>query len=143
MTLEEMKALPPDEQKKLIARLSEVRATGKSTNYACQYGSGAETLSRTAKISLKLAKTLHKGYHELNWTLKKIAELMVTKKLSDGSIWQRNPINGYWYSLRTEKDKVSTLLQGTGAYVLDIWLYHAQRLAKVRGLDFTLLGQFH
>ena len=143
MTFDEMKALPPEKQKEIIARLSEVRATGKSTNYACQYGSGAETLARTAKISLKLAKTLHKGYHELNWTLKKIAELMVVKKTKDGQMWQKNPINGFWYSLRTDKDRVSTLLQGTGAYVLDIWLFHANRLAKQRKLNFKLLGQFH
>jgi len=142
MTLDEMKALPPDKQKALFDRLSDVRSTGKSTNYACQYGAGVATIARTAKCSNAIAKKLHKAYHDMNWSIAKIASLMKTKKTSFGE-WQWNPISKYWYSLRSEKDRFSTLVQGTGAYILDLWLYFCEKLAKQRGLEWVLLGQFH
>jgi DNA polymerase I-like protein with 3'-5' exonuclease and polymerase domains len=123
-------------------RLDEIRATGKSTNYACQYGAGVKTIARTAKVSEKIAKKLHAAYHKMNWSIAKIASMTLVKK-TDFGMWQKNPINGMWYSLREEKDRFSTLIQGTGAYILDIWLYHAKRLAEKRNLDFNLLGQFH
>ena len=31
-------------------------------------------------------------------------------------------VNGIWYHLKTEKDSFSTLVQGSGAYLLDLWL---------------------
>lgn len=142
MTLDEMKGLSEDEQKKLFSKLDEVRAAGKATNYACQYGAGVKTVARTAKVSEKVAKKLHTGYHKLNWSIEKIASMMVVKQTSFGS-WQINPINKLWYSLRSDKDRFSTLIQGTGSYVLDLWLYHTEKLAKQRGLDYVLLGQFH
>lgn len=123
-------------------RLDEIRAAGKATNYACQYGAGVKTVARTAKVHDKVAKKLHEGYHKLNWSIAKISSMMVTKKTDFGE-WQINPINKMWYSLRSEKDRFSTLIQGTGAYILDLWLYHAQRLAKQRGLVWTLVGQMH
>jgi len=131
-----------EELDKKFRRLDDIRGMGKSTNYAAQYGAGIKTIARTAKVSEKVAKNLHTGYHKLNWSIEKIAKATQVKKTSFGS-WQKNPINGFWYSLRTEKDRFSTLVQGTGAYVLDLWLYHTSNLAKKRGLDFILLGQFH
>lgn len=143
MNFEQMKALPPDEQEKLAEKLGKVRAKGKSTNYAAQYGSGVNTIARTAQVDLKTAKKLHAGYWKLNWSIKKIAERMVVKTLPDGSMWQKNPVNGFWYSLRTDKDKFSTLIQGLGSYILDIWLYNVFKIGKKRDLKVTLLGQFH
>lgn len=131
-----------EEGDKEFKRLDAIRGAGKSTNYACQYGAGVKTIARTAKVSEKVAKQLHSGYHKLNWSIEKIAGMMVTKKTSFGT-WQLNPINKFWYSLRSDKDRFSTLIQGTGAYVLDLWLYHCNRLAKKRCLEFKLLGQFH
>lgn len=142
MNLDEMKSLPPERQKELFLKLDQVRAAGKATNYACQYSAGVATIARTAKVSDKIAKKLHKGYWELNWTIEKIASLMKVKSTSFGT-WQQNPINKMWYSLRTDKDRFSTLVQGSGAYVLDVWLFHVKRLAAKRNLDFKLLGQFH
>lgn len=142
MNLEEMKSLPPDKQKELIDRISKIRAVGKSTNYASQYGSGAATIARTAKVSEKQGKKLHSGYWKLNWSIKKIAESTVVKKTSFG-MFQRNPVNGFWYSLRSDKDRVSTLIQGLGSYILDIWLFNIFRLAEKQSLDVMLLGQFH
>lgn len=136
------KAEHTEEFDKEFRRLDDIRGAGKSTNYAAQYGAGIKTIARTAKVSEKVAKNLHTGYHKLNWSIEKIAKSTKVKQTSFGS-WQLNPINGFWYSLRTDKDRFSTLVQGTGAYVLDLWLYHISRLAKPRSLDFVLLGQFH
>ena len=108
----------------------------------CQYGSGVKTLARTAKVSEKVAKKLHEGYNKLNWSVAKIASSTKVKKTAFGD-WQQNPINKFWYSLRNEKDRFSTLVQGTAAYVFDIWLYHCHQLAKKRGVEYCLLAQSH
>lgn len=140
------KALPVDQHTKdgdaKFKRLDEIRAVGKSTNYASQYGAGVATIARTAKVNQAVAKKLHAAYHKMNWSIAKISSMMVVKKTDFGD-WQLNPINKMWYSLRSEKDRFSTLIQGTGAYILDLWLYHAERLAKQRGLQWKLLGQMH
>lgn len=134
--------LSEEDRKKEFKRIDEVRAVGKSTNYACQYGAGVATIARTAKCTNAVAKKLHAAYHKMNWSIAKIATMMKVKKTSFGQ-WQWNPISKYWYSLRSDKDRFSTLIQGSGAYVLDLWIYHCERLAKKRGLEWTLLGQFH
>ena len=130
------------EQDSLFKRLDAVRATGKSTNYAAQYGAGVKTIARTAKVSMAVAKRLHAAYHKLNWSIATISSMMVVKKTSIGD-WQLNPINKMWYSLRSDKDRFSTLIQGTASYILDLWLYHCERLAALRGLEYLLIGQVH
>lgn len=142
MTLDEMKSLSAEEQAALFKRLDDIRAVGKSTNYAAQYGAGVKTIARTAKVSSSVAKKLHTAYHKLNWSIAKIASMMVVKKTSIGD-WQKNPVNKMWYSLRSEKDKFSTLIQGTGSYILDLWLYFCEKLANKRGIEYVLIGQFH
>jgi len=127
---------------KKFAALDAIRSVGKSTNYACQYGSGVETLARTAKVSKKAAKMLHEGYNKLNWSVPKIASMMVVKSTAFGN-WQLNPVNKFWYSLRTDKDRFSTLVQGTAAYVFDIWLYQCYILAKKRRMEYKILAQSH
>lgn len=97
------------------------RAIGKSTNYAAVYGSGAETLARTSGMSVAQAKVSLEGYWKLNWSVKAIADeqCVITDDL--GKTWLVNPVNGFAYSLRGEKDRFSTLCQGTGSYFFDIW----------------------
>ena len=46
---------------------------------------------------------------------------MVTKVV-EGDTWQYNPVSKLWYSLRSDKDKFSTLCQGTGTYLFDAWV---------------------
>ena len=58
-------------------------------------------------------------------------------------MFQKNPVNGFWYSLRSDKDRVSTLIQGLGSYILDVWLLNIFYLAGQRSLEVMLLGQFH
>lgn len=87
----------------------------------CQYGAGAATVARTAGVTLSVGKSLVKAYKKVNWSIEKISASQKVKKTSFGD-FQLNPFNGIWYSLKTDKDRFSTLVQGTGAYVLDIWL---------------------
>lgn len=143
LTFEQMKALPPEEQKELFAKLTKLRSLGKATNYSCQYQAGVATISRNTKMTMKQAKKLHEAYWQLNWSLKEIPNMLKTKVTSNGETWQLNPVNGFWYNLRTKKDSFSTLVQGTGAYIFDIWTFFLAKICKQRGLVFALAAQFH
>lgn len=117
-------------------RLKAIRSIAKNGNYACQYGAGPPRIALTANISLDQAKIVHEGYWKLNWAIKKVAEEQIVKSV-DGQKWLFNPINKFWYSLREEKDRFSTLVQGTASYVFDEWV---NEIRKVRP---QLTGQFH
>lgn len=52
-------------------------------------------------------------------------------------MWLFNPISKLWYSLRYEKDIFSTLVQGTAAYVFDLWLMYILEDRE------ELTGSFH
>ena len=119
--LDAMLSLPEDDKKKHIKRISEIRGKGKGTNYSCQYGAGAATVARTAGVPLAIGKSLVNAYKKVNWSIEKIAASQVTKKVSHGT-YQLNPFNNMWYHLKTDKDRFSTLVQGTGSYILDLWL---------------------
>lgn len=119
--LDRLLSLPDAEKKAEVKRISEIRGKGKGTNYSCQYGAGAATVARTAGVPLSVGKSLVKAYKNVNWSIEKIAQSQTIKKVSHGT-YQLNPFNGMWYHLKTDKDRFSTLVQGTGAYVLDLWL---------------------
>jgi hypothetical protein len=143
MTLDEMKKLPKSEQEALIAKISKARAIGKSTNYAAVYGSGAETLSRTSGMSVAQAKTSLEGYWKLNWSVKAIAEEQCVITDDRGKTWLVNPINGFAYSLRSDKDRFSTLCQGTGSFFFDMWVDEIlDRMFEKFGVK-RLNGEFH
>ena len=83
----------------------------------------------------------------MNWSIDKIASDQVIKKTSHGT-YQLNPFNGVWYHLKTDKDRFSTLVQGTGAYVLDLWLGFQFNLRNKPEYSFDdsgvkLLATFH
>ena len=54
-----------------------------------------------------------------------------------GQKWLFNPVSRLWYSLRYDKDRFSTLNQGTGVYCFDIWVKF------VRSKRPQLSGQMH
>lgn len=115
----------------------------KTTNYACQYGAGIKTVARQAKCEYHIAEKLFNAYWDLNWSIKEVSKNTVVKTIN-GQMWQQNPINGFWYSLRQEKDRFSTLCQGTGSYVFDIWCNEVIAICNERyGRDPMLSGQFH
>lgn len=124
------------EDKKEYGRLKSIRSIAKNGNYACQYGAGPARIALTANISLEQAQIVHEGYWKLNWAIKKVAEEQKVKVV-DGQKWLFNPISKFWYSLREEKDRFSTLVQGTAAYVFDEWV------REIRKKRPQLTAQFH
>lgn len=114
----------------------------------CQYGAGAKTVARTAKVSLDVGQQIVEGYRMMNWSIDVIASNTSIKKTSFGD-FQLNPINKMYYPLKTAKDRFSTLIQGSGSYVLDLWLmfiFKRLKLAMEAGkLQFKprLLATFH
>lgn len=138
MTLEEGKEykLAKTERRDPPQRLDAIRGTAKNTNYAGVYGAGPPRIAKTAGISLKEAKKLHTTYWERNWSVKAVAAAQYYKEV-DGELWLLNPVSGFYYSLRYEKDVFSTLNQGTGVFCFDTWL---SRVLKKRK---QITGQFH
>ena len=142
MTFDQMKSLPEKEAKELFSRLDKLRDQTKTVNYSALYGTGAEKLAQTMNISKGRAKTLIDAYWKRNWSVKKVAAEQVVKIIEDKKSrmrgnWLWNPISQSYYSLSNRKDTFSTLNQGTGAYIFDLWL-----MKFIDKLD-TLTGQFH
>lgn len=119
-----------------IRKQTVIRDKAKKTNFAAIYLAQPPKIAETAGITLEEAKVLYDAYWELNKSIRQVANACVTKMV-DGQRWLWNPVSRFWYSLRAEKDKFSTLNQGTGAYCFDTWV------RKVRGRGFRLCGQFH
>lgn len=113
-----------------------VRDVYKEVNYSAIYGVGAVKLARTLGIALKEARAILKAYWKRNWSVKKIAEDQRVKQIN-GQSWLYNPVSQFYYSLRWEKDRFSTLNQGTGVYCFDSWV---REIRKVRP---QLTAQFH
>lgn len=109
----------------------------------CVYGGSPQAISLSAGVDLNTAKKLHEGYWKLNWSVKAIAEEQCVIEDSRKQKWLINPINGICYSLRTEKDRFSTLAQGSGSFFFDMWvdriLYKMQETFKTK----KLTGSFH
>lgn len=127
-----------------IAEISNKRAKGKTAVYSCQYGAGGARVAQAANVPLAVGKVLVKAYKRLNWSIPKIANDQVRKTVSHGT-YQLNPYNGIWYHLKFEKDSFSTLVQGTGSYVMDLWL--KKQFDLIKETDFkkkpNLLATFH
>lgn len=123
-----------DHSEDRFKRIHAIRKPMKTVNYACQYSVGAKTLSRNSGMSVKEAQELIDVYWRKNWAVNKVAQEQYVKTLKDGSMQLKNPINGYYYSLRYEKDIFSTLVQGSGDYCFNLWLMFCRK----RGLKIQL-----
>lgn len=132
-----------EDQIKTFDRLSKIRQTGKQGNYGCQYGAGAETIARAAGVSEAVGKVVVEGYAKLNWAIKAIAEDQCVIEDSRGEKWLINLINGFAYSLRSDKDRFSTLCQGTGSYMFDMWCDEILTQMQVKWGKKTLSLQAH
>jgi hypothetical protein len=113
-----------------------IRHIYKQGNYACQYGAGPPRLALTVGCSLDQARSIYNAYWKRNWAIHAVAEAQVVKELY-GQKWLYNPISKLWYSLRFDKDRFSTLVQGSASYCFDVWLKH------VRNSGPSIVGQFH
>lgn len=131
------------EEKAEFTKLGIIRQTGKGGNYACQYGSGAETLSRQSKIPLATAKKVVEGYKQMNWSIEAIADDQCVITDARGLKWLINPINGFCYNIRSNKDRFSTLCQGTGSFMFDMWVDRFLEKMKEKWSVKRLSGQFH
>lgn len=115
---------------------SKERKLGKAANYSCVYGAGGATVARAAGISEREGNTLVEAYWKRNWSVKAIAEDQLVK-VCRRQKWLYNPVSRLWYSLRAEKDRFSTLNQGTGVWCFDTWVKYQRQ----KGLP--QVAQFH
>lgn len=116
--------------------LKKVRKAYKVVNYSATYGIGAAKLARGTGLTVKEAKVLLEAFWARNWAIKQVSEEVRIRELF-GSMWIQNPVSKFWYSLRSEKDRFSTLNQGTGVFCFDTWV----ALCRKNGL--RIIGQFH
>jgi len=101
--------------------LKGVRKKFKPANYAGIYGIGGTGLSRQTGMPVKECVALLEAYWKRNWSVKKVADGVITKELF-GTMWLLNPVSGFWHQLRAKKDIFSTLNQSTGVYCFDTWV---------------------
>ncbi len=125
-----------DNLKAVVKEVAGLRKIYKVVNYSSVYGIGPPKLARGLKVSLSKAKALLESYWERNWAVKKVAEDCIVKTV-DGQKWLYNPVSRFWYSLRAEKDRFSTLNQGTGVYCFDSWVKECRKERS------QLTAQFH
>lgn len=95
----------------------------KTANYSAIYGVGAAKLAVTVDCTVSKAKSVLEAYWARNWSVKQLAKDQFVQTV-EGQMWQRNPINGFYYSLRNDKDRFSTLNQGGATYIFDTWVYN-------------------
>ena len=136
LNVKQMKELSVVEQLALYKKVDAARKKGKATNYSATYGAGPPTIARSAGVPEAEAKTLHKAYWDLNWSIPAVAKSVKIKKIGS-QMWLFNPVSKMWYSLRYDKDVWSTLNQGTGVYAFDCWVKQMMK----RGI--MPIGQFH
>lgn len=129
------------EEKSRHKTLKKVRHTGKTTNFSATYNAGPAKIAETAKISFEEGKKLHKIYWERNKAIKQTVKVLLVKEV-EGQKWQFNPISKFWYFLKAEKDQFSTLNQGSGSYVFDVFLSKIKN--RIKGLhNCNVVLQYH
>lgn len=101
--------------------IKSMRSVFKNGNYSAQYGAFPPRIAKTTGISLDEAKNVFDAYWKRNWSIKAVSNAIKTKTVNKEQ-WLFNPISNFWYSLRNEKDKFSTLVQGSGVYCFDLWV---------------------
>lgn len=129
-----------EEEDKEYHKLKDIRHDAKTVNFSCVYGAGPPKIAETLKKPVEFAEKLHQAYWERNKAVKEVANSTIVKEVY-GQKWQYNPISGFWYYLKAEKDKFSTLNQGSGAYIFDYWLRKSREKLKPIGVPIIL--QYH
>lgn len=112
------------------------RKKAKPVNYGGAYGQKAKGLSQQTGMSLPEASELTRIYEQRNWSLEAIANGCVVKTVN-GQRWLFQPVSKLWYSLRGDKDRFSTLNQGTGVWCFDLWVKH------LKSMGMPVCGSFH
>lgn len=110
-----------DEEKERLKPLKKIRGAAKVANFSCTYGVGASTLSRNVGMKEREARKLIDTYWQRNWSIREFADSCKVKEVN-GQRWIQNPVSKLWLSLRSDKDKFSTVNQSTAVYVFDNFL---------------------
>lgn len=118
---------PSQEDKKRFSSLKIIRTKSKIVNFSATYKVGLKTLIRNSGMKGEEAKRTLDTFWERNKAILQIEKDLKIRHI-DGKMWLQNPTNMFWYSLRNEKDKFSTLNQGTAVYVFDIWIGFMRRM---------------
>lgn len=125
-----------EQHKRKEADFSQVRNLAKVVNFSAVYGAGPPKIAQSTGMSIEEAQTLHKTYWKRNKSVKYIARDARTKTVGD-QMWLFNPISGFWYSLRYDKDKFSTLNQGSGVFCFDL------NIRQIRSRGIKIMLQYH
>jgi hypothetical protein len=113
-----------------------LRKAYKVVNYSATYGIGAPKLARETGMTEKETRKLLDAFWKRNWSVEAVAKSLKTRERFEG-MWVQNPVSGFWHSLRSDKDRFSTLNQSTGVYCFDTWV------ALCRQNGVKTIGQFH
>jgi len=114
----------------------EERSKAKVANFALTYKCGIPTLMRQTGLGRKQAEALSKAYWDKNNAILKVEDSLQIKQIGT-QMWLLNPVSKFWYSLRAEKDKFSTLNQSTAVWVFDLFV------KNVINLGITPNFQYH
>lgn len=137
---ESFSGLDDKEQEDVFHVLSKKRATAKTSNYGLTYGCGVAKLMESADIPKKDAEKLHKGYHDLNWSVKKFADTRITKKVKgknwlrlnkkvgglqevEETTWIWNEYTNLWLFLKNDKDRFAACNSNFAVKIFDTWSY--------------------
>lgn len=116
-----------EEEKAKIKPLKKVRGAAKVANFSCTYGVGKTTLARNVGMSESAAKKLIDTYWARNWSVREFADSCSVKEVN-GQNWIQNPVSKFWLSLRSDKDRFSTVNQSTAVFCLDAWVAYVRKL---------------
>ena len=119
--IKDLITLSSELQQTLYKKIDKARGIGKTCNFGFQYGAAAATVAEQAKIPLKIAKQLHKGYHDRNKSVQQFANNLKVKIIR-GQKWLLSPVSNFWMFLSAEKDRFSCCNQSTAVFVFDLWL---------------------
>tara|TARA_R110002020_G_scaffold382013_2_gene592864 strand:+ start:562 stop:1098 length:537 start_codon:yes stop_codon:yes gene_type:complete len=128
--------LPEDKQEALFKRIVAARKRAKPINYGSVYGQKPAGLAKETGMTLREATKLFDIYWERNWSVEAIAKEQIVRRFNGGK-WLLNPVSKFYYSLRSDKDRFSTLNQGTGVFCFDTWV------RNMRELGLKMCGQMH
>lgn len=136
---EQFKEKTEEERDHIFHKLNIVRNKAKTTSYSALYGVGKKKLAKELKISEDEAAQLLGGYWKLNFAVKLFAETCKVKTVR-GQDWVLNPLNGFWYELRSEKDIFSVVNQSAGDYCFTVYLMNIRHFLEGKGV---VVANFH
>lgn len=111
-----------------------VRKKAKVVNFSATYGIGKAALARNSGMKEEEAEKLLTTYWERNKGVLLFVKTCKIKNIA-GQDWVFNPVSKFWYSLRSEKDVLSTVNQSTAVYVFDTWVGFCRKLGMKLALQ--------